>query len=353
MVARLHIVSLIPLVQLENVTTCACTKCCTGGLPSITSQSHCQRCRRSLTPRSSSSSRPSRKNGKRAATGAPSPPLFASWPPRLTCNRSISDKEMAACLDVMQGTLQRDPSKRPVMKSLLQVQPPCSLPALILTYSPQHLYLGAGSWKGQFDESSLRAIIKWTMQVRSRSFPGDLSGGVSVVNCPADGARLPSHEGRRRRLAPHTGFCCILLVLSRVPVFVTCATGLVDERPLALNTSRQARRCCCCCCCCCWHIRSNSSLTARCRVPSSFSPVFIICGSSSTPSTNRAPPSPSSSYQQRRLVCRRPFSHEFHIRRHRRPSRSQASGQQGRASCRRCRGRRVRGERQRHRQHAR
>jgi hypothetical protein len=29
---------------------------------------------------------------------------------------------MAACLDVMQGTLQRDPSKRPVMKSLLQAR---------------------------------------------------------------------------------------------------------------------------------------------------------------------------------------------------------------------------------------
>ena len=88
----------------------------------------------------------------------------------------MSDKEMAACLDVMHGTLQRDASKRPVMKSLLQAKhlPPLAAAAasfcLHLT-SPhmrlQHAYLSGGAWKGQFDESSLRAIVKWTMQVRT------------------------------------------------------------------------------------------------------------------------------------------------------------------------------------------
>jgi hypothetical protein len=80
----------------------------------------------------------------------------------------------------MQGTLQRDPSKRPVMKSLLQVriqlakplisQPLCSFipPPTSLSPHPlsQHAYISAGAWKGNFDESSLRAIVKWTMQAQ-------------------------------------------------------------------------------------------------------------------------------------------------------------------------------------------
>jgi hypothetical protein len=61
------------------------------------------------------------KSGHRFVTTPLSSPLFPP-PPPLT-QSSISDKELAACLDVMQGTLQRDATKRPPMKALLQVRP--------------------------------------------------------------------------------------------------------------------------------------------------------------------------------------------------------------------------------------